>query len=124
VTVIVITGLYFVWIPLEGAMGAAKATLVAFIVRFGIIYYFSQQLFRINYPWPRLIMLIVYFSGLSLFVVTLMPDELWVLPLKACIILFAMIVLFFTPIIEKEHRIYARQTVHKLIGDMFNKVSG
>ena len=44
-TVILITGLYLVWIPLEGAVGAAKATLVAFSVRAGIIYYFSQQFF-------------------------------------------------------------------------------
>ena len=124
VTVVLITGLYFLWIPLEGAIGAAKATLVAFMVRFGIIYYFSQQLFKINFPWPRLIMLIAYFSSLSIFVVIVIPDELWVLPLKACIILFAMILLFFTPIIEKQHRLYARQAVHQLSIDMIKKVSG
>lgn len=122
-TVILITGLYFVWIPLEGATGAAKATFVAFTVRFGIIYYFSQQLFKINFPWPRLIMLIAYFSALSLFVVIVIPDEIWVLPLKACIVLFAMILIFFTPIIEKQHRLYARQAVRKFSGDMIKKIS-
>lgn len=124
ITVILITGLYFFWIPPEGAMGAAKATFVAFFVRFGMIYYFSQQLFRIDFPWSRLISLIVYFSGLSFFAISIIPDETWALPLKACIIVFGMILLFFTPVIEKQHRLYARQAIRKLTGDMIKKVSG
>lgn len=124
ITVILITGLYFLWIPPDGAIGAAKATLLAFAVRFGFIYYFSQQLFRIDVPWPRLLLLIIYFSSLSLFVVVAIPDEIWFLPLKACIILLAMILLFFTPIIEKQHRLYVRQAIHKFSGDMIKKVSG
>ncbi|VAW54769.1 Polysaccharide biosynthesis protein [hydrothermal vent metagenome] len=123
ITVILITGLYYMWIPLEGAVGAAKATLVAFIVRFGIIYYFSQGLFRIAFPWSRLIMLIAYFSGLSIFITVLIPDELWALLLKASVVLFAIILLFFTPILEREHRLYVREAVCKLAGNMLRKIS-
>ena len=118
IRVFLFTGLYFVWIPVEGAVGAAKTTLVAFFVRFGIIYYFSQKLFKIDHPWLRLVSLIAYFC------LTIIPDELWVLPLKACIVLFAMTLLMFTPIIEKQHRLYVWQAVRKVTGDMIKKVSG
>jgi O-antigen/teichoic acid export membrane protein len=122
-TVFLITVLYFYWIPLEGALGAAKATLVAFIVRLGIIYYFSQKFFRIDFPWSRISLLIIYFATLSFFMIAVIPDALWLLPLKGCMVLFAMVFLFFTPIIEKQHRLYARQAVQKLFSDTIKKIS-
>ena len=119
ITVFLITLLYYLWIPAEGAVGAAKATLAAFFVRFCIIYYFSQQLFRIDFPWSRIILLVIYFATLSFVLMTVMPNELWALPLKSCIILFAMLLLLFTPIIEKQHRLYARQAAGRLIKGLF-----
>jgi len=58
-----------------------------------------------------------------IFVVSVIPDELWALPLEGYIVLFAMMFLFFTPIIEKQHRLYARQAARKFSGEMIKKDS-
>ena len=52
-------------IPRYGIMGAAWATVAAYVVRFGIIYSMSQAHYRIDYPWKKVaalggIFLLVY----------------------------------------------------------------
>lgn len=44
-------GLYFWLIPPYRGMGAAVATLIAFILRFGLVYHWAQQLEPIGYRW-------------------------------------------------------------------------
>lgn len=50
-SVIVVIAFYALLIPRFGAMGAAVATLLAFVVRFGLLYRFSQRLWPITYRW-------------------------------------------------------------------------
>lgn len=51
ISVVVILGLYALLIPRFGAMGAAVATLLAFSVRFALLYWFSQRLWPVTYRW-------------------------------------------------------------------------
>jgi O-antigen/teichoic acid export membrane protein len=53
VAVVVILALNILLIPKWGAMGAAWATVAAYIVRFAIVYRASQAVYRIEYPWRR-----------------------------------------------------------------------
>lgn len=50
-SVVVIVALYVLLVPSLGAMGAALATLLAFVFRFGVLYYFSQRLWPVAYDW-------------------------------------------------------------------------
>ena len=51
ISVVAILALYTLLIPPFGAMGAAVATLIAFVVRFALIYRFSQRLWPVTYRW-------------------------------------------------------------------------
>jgi O-antigen/teichoic acid export membrane protein len=53
ISVAVVLVLYATLIPVFGAYGAAIATLVAFVVRFGLTYRFSQRLWVVDYDWKR-----------------------------------------------------------------------
>jgi len=122
-TVFLITVLYLYWIPSEGGVGAAKATLVAFIVRFAIIYYFSQRLFPIAIPWRRLFYLIMYFIFLSLWIEVIIPAGNWALPLKGSLVVMGLFILMFTPIISKEHRMAFRVLINKKSNSLIRKIS-
>ncbi len=43
----------FILIPPLKGYGAALATIIGFIVRFGLVYYFSQKYFHLRLPWTR-----------------------------------------------------------------------
>jgi O-antigen/teichoic acid export membrane protein len=51
ISVAVVLVLYALLIPDHGALGAAVATLVAFVVRFVCYYAFSQSLWPVDYDW-------------------------------------------------------------------------
>jgi O-antigen/teichoic acid export membrane protein len=50
--------LYALLIPPFGAWGAAVATVLAFMVRYGMTYYYSQRLFPIRYEWGPILQLV------------------------------------------------------------------
>lgn len=52
-SVAVAIGLNFTLIPRFGVMGAAWATVAAYVVRFSIIYAMSQAHYPIDYPWRQ-----------------------------------------------------------------------
>ncbi len=51
ISVVVIGVLYLLLIPPYAGMGAAIATLIAMIVRFGATLYFAQRLWPVSYEW-------------------------------------------------------------------------
>ncbi len=55
----VVVVLYVVLIPPYAGYGAAIATLVAFIVRFALLLYWSQKVWPVNYQWGRPILLFI-----------------------------------------------------------------
>lgn len=72
IAVVLIMGLYAWLIPPLGGLGAALATLVAFVVRFGLIYYWSQRLFPVRYDW-RPVLTLAGIGGAAVFVATFTP---------------------------------------------------
>jgi O-antigen/teichoic acid export membrane protein len=46
---------FLLLIPSFGLMGAASATVVAYVVRWGLIYLVSQRLWRVNYQWAPIL---------------------------------------------------------------------
>ena len=115
ITVFFITLFYFYWIPREGPVGAAKATLAAFIIRFGFIYYYAQRLFPIAIPWVRLFSLLMYFTLISFSLVMLELPDKWAFIVKGVTVVLGLVVLFLTPIVSSEDRagvwLYARRNV-------------
>ena len=57
VAVVATLGLNFLLIPRYGAWGAAAATLIAYGIRFALVYATSQRAYRMRYDWPALIRL-------------------------------------------------------------------
>jgi O-antigen/teichoic acid export membrane protein len=55
--VAVIVPLYALLIPRFGGAGAAVATLLAFLMRFGLMYYWSQKVWPVTYEWGRILRL-------------------------------------------------------------------
>lgn len=47
-------GLNFALIPHFGGMGAAWATVLSFIVRFSLVYLFSQKFYYVKYKWHKM----------------------------------------------------------------------
>jgi O-antigen/teichoic acid export membrane protein len=51
--------LSFILIPRYHEFGAAIATVIAFFVRFSIIYYFSEKIIKLSLPWDKCIIMLV-----------------------------------------------------------------
>lgn len=49
---------YLVLIPLYGGFGAAIATLVGFVVRFGLMFVFAQRVWPVRYEWGSIVALL------------------------------------------------------------------
>ncbi len=62
---------YALLIPPLGPYGAALATVLAFAVRFGLTYFWSQRLWRLDYGWGRVRLLAAIATGLVVLVLTL-----------------------------------------------------
>ncbi|HEX6750629.1 MAG TPA: oligosaccharide flippase family protein [Longimicrobium sp.] len=63
-------------IPRFGMMGAAWATIGAYVLRFGLTYAFSQAAYRIHYPWARVSVLVMLFLGVSAARLLVTPSSL------------------------------------------------
>jgi O-antigen/teichoic acid export membrane protein len=57
---------YAVLIPRYGGFGAAYATLIAFLVRFGLSLYWSQQVWPVSYHWGRSLLLAAIAAGVCI----------------------------------------------------------
>lgn len=60
----------YLLIPRFGAFGAASATLIAFYLRFSIIFYFAQKSYQLKLPWSKCLLLlsmaiVTYFISLQ-----------------------------------------------------------
>ena len=64
---------YFIFIPRFFEWGAAGVTLVAFALQFALVYWFSQRLWRVNYRWKPVLLLIGWAAAVVVFGI-LLPD--------------------------------------------------
>lgn len=66
-------GLNVVLISRYGMLGAAWATLGAFLVRFALVYSFSQRAYPIPYAWSRIVE-VMGIAAVAYFLKYLLPD--------------------------------------------------
>ena len=109
----VITILYFWWIPEYGSVGAAKATLCAFIIRFIYTYLVSQKLFAIDIPWLRLGLVIGYFLALTMLLRSWALDDHYALVVKSLVLICCGACLLFSPIVAPSHRDVVYSSIKK-----------
>jgi O-antigen/teichoic acid export membrane protein len=77
VAVVSIVALYLLLIPPFGAMGAAVATLISFLVRFATQYVLSHRVRPIRYRWgPTLAMLAA--GAIATMISRALPEHLWI----------------------------------------------
>lgn len=103
-TVVVITGLYLVFIPEQGALGAAKAIFIANAIRFAIIYFYGQRLFFMDVPWPRIIGCAVYFGLATALIDRIALSGAYGMLVKSSITCVLFAACFATPLIAANHR--------------------
>lgn len=114
-TAVLISLLYWYWIPREGIVGAAKATLVAFLVRFAYIWFVSQRLFPMDIPWGRVAILAVYLSGVCIALGFWSLPDLLAMALKSIVVLLAALLLMLTPMIEVDHRALMSGAIKRIL---------
>lgn len=65
--------LSFILIPHLHAYGAAIATILAFIIRFLIIFYYSQKEFRLSLPWGKCVVILI--AAVSSYILSLLLKQ-------------------------------------------------
>jgi len=106
-------------IPKYGAMGAAFATLIAFIIMVLLHYYINQMLYRIKYDWNRILHL-AFVGGFVFIIGWYIPfDQLYVSLLsKTSVVLSFPLILYLTKFFEESEI----EHVQKLISQIIVKV--
>ena len=102
---------YALLIPKYLAWGAASATLAAFAVRYILTYYFSQRLWRIEYRWKPVVVLVgwaclIAGAGLLLPELPIVPSVL----VRSGLGVAYLAGVWWLPILGEEDRVVARQT--------------
>jgi O-antigen/teichoic acid export membrane protein len=103
-------GLNLIWIPRHGALGAAWATVIAFVVLATLAFAFAQRLFVVHYEWGRLAYLLALGLGLFALYDWWRPENLW-LRLGAMLLVVAAypLVLLMTGFVSRDELLSVRQ---------------
>jgi O-antigen/teichoic acid export membrane protein len=101
---------YWLWIPSLLGLGAALATLVAYAVRWGIVYGVSQRLWPVRYEWSGVLQL-AGAAGVVVGVGLLLPGETLAESLSARLAMFAVfgVALWCLPVFSEEERALLRR---------------
>jgi O-antigen/teichoic acid export membrane protein len=102
----IVTLLYLLWIPTGGPVGAAKAIFVAFVFRFGYLFFVGQQYFAIEVPWHRLGLMLGYFTTLGVLLQSWRLEDGLALIVKGCVLFIGGLLLLMTPVIRREHKMF------------------
>ena len=106
--------LCFLLIPIWGAMGAAIATLLSYVVRLWIDAYNSQKLFRIEYDWRRIVQIIGVYVALTLLAAYVQIDSLVVsLLVNGSIVVAFPLSLFALRIFTAEEKTFMKSALKK-----------
>ena len=99
-----VTLLYVWWIPREGALGAAKASFAALVVRLGYFAAVGCKFFPIDVPWGRFAVLSACFlAAHALLASWSLPDGI-AMVVKGGIIVAIAIALAASPLTFPQHR--------------------
>jgi O-antigen/teichoic acid export membrane protein len=104
ISVVVILALYMLLIPPFGAMGAAVATLLAFLVRFVLLYRFSQRLWPVTYRWAAPAKLVAFASVVTWAAFAVDLGGVVAQGLFGAGLLMAYLVLVWAAVLEREDR--------------------
>lgn len=118
-TAVVLVGYAFL-IPPLGPYGAALATVLAFIVRFGLTYFWSQRLWQLEYGWGRIRLLAAIATGLTTLVALLDVPGFGAQVAVGSSAMAAYITLVWTAVLGSAHResllAYGRRAIARLNG--------
>jgi O-antigen/teichoic acid export membrane protein len=106
----------FLLIPPWGRVGAAYSTLISYLVRVVLIYYFSQRLFRIDYKWKQIVQVMVIYLALLAcsFVLSIHSVLISLLFNILLIILFALVIYSLGILNEREKQLIKSLLRHPL----------
>ncbi len=108
--------LSFILIPTFKAYGAAWATLLTFLLRLGMIHFFSKAFFVLHLQWKKSLGMLVLACGIycvsQLF---LRQDVLQSILINGCFLISFLALIYCTPILGSEYR----PIVQKLLRDPF-----
>ncbi|MEE9354175.1 MAG: oligosaccharide flippase family protein [Methylococcaceae bacterium] len=104
IAVVIITIAYLSLIPAYGIYGAAVATVIGFIVRFLWINYKGSQLYNMNLPWRKVIMLVTAASVCLGFSYLVTEDILLSISARMLILCVFIASVFTLPILSREEK--------------------
>lgn len=107
-------GLNFALIPPFGIWGAAVATVLCFLFKAWMTYYYSNRFFPIQVEWTRVLTL--FGTATCLYLVTLLVDTGWVIAdgaIKAVIGMSYAAILWFSPFFNSEEKKTLRRMIKK-----------
>lgn len=106
--------LNFALIPIWGIWGAAVATVICFLFKVAMTYYYSNRFFPIQVEWVRVLTL--FGTAISLYLVTLLVDTGSIYldgAIKALIGLCYVVILWVTPFFDREEKKTLRKMIRK-----------
>ena len=104
IAVVIITIAYLSLIPMYGIYGAAVATVIGFIARFLWINYKGSQLYNMNLPWRKVIMLVTAASVCLGFSYLVTEDILLSISARMLILCVFIASVFTLPILSREEK--------------------
>jgi O-antigen/teichoic acid export membrane protein len=103
-------GLNLIWIPRYGAVGAAWATVLAFVMLASLAFVSAQRLFVVHYEWGRLAFLVSLGLGLFVLFDWLRPSNPWLrLSLGLLMVAAFPIVLLLSGFVRREELLSMRR---------------
>ena len=104
ISVVLILALYTLLIPPFGAMGAAVATLLAFVARFALLYRFGHRLWPVTYRWAPHAKLVLAASLVTWAAFAIDVGGVVAQGLLGAALLLAYLILVWTAVLEREDR--------------------
>jgi len=94
-----------VLIPRFHSYGAAVSTICAFVVRFGIIYYYSQKYYRLKLPWGKNVLILI--SAAVIYCISLcfiQEDVYYSIILNMLLFFIFLVSMLIAPVFEKSEK--------------------
>ena len=108
--------LNLLFIPFWGFLGAAVATLISYMVIFGVTYYYQQKSYYINWDWKRARILFVTSLGLYLLsLITFFTNSYYNLIWKFVLIMSFPMILYFVGFFKEQELDGIRKIVNRFL---------
>ena len=107
----------FLLIPPWGRVGAAYSTLISYLIRVVLIYYFSQKLFRVDYKWKQIIQVMVIYLALlaGSFVLNIHSVPISLL-FNVLLVIFFALVIYSLGILDEREKQFIKSLIRNPLG--------